>query len=232
MWRCNGGFSFVSPFASSSFRFLASPVRTSMSIGTKSSFARSFSSAIATTVTRSVRRRPSPRQLSWFCQFRMASTLPKFPLFDAISKHDPESTAVVHCLSGRSFRYGELLPDVARTRDRIYEAAGKSDIQGERVAFLVENSYDYVGTSPEPVHLRPTANMESSNALGDSRSSRDCSAAFSPIPARRTPVHPGTFGSTAAPTLATICLQGAGSPLGTISESLAECRTSPAPETI
>ncbi|KAH6657349.1 AMP-binding enzyme [Truncatella angustata] len=76
----------------------------------------------------------------------MASTLPRLPLFEAISKHHPESTAVTHCLSGRTFRYGELLPDVVRARDRIYEAAGKSDIQGERIAFLVENSYDYVVT--------------------------------------------------------------------------------------
>lgn len=76
----------------------------------------------------------------------MASTLPKLPLFDAISRHNPDTTAVTHCLSGRTFRYGELLPDVARARERIYAAAGKSDIQGERVAFLVENSYDYVVT--------------------------------------------------------------------------------------
>lgn len=41
-----------------------------------------------------------------------------------------------------------MLPDVARARQRIYEAAGRSDIQGERIAFLVENSYDYVGTTP------------------------------------------------------------------------------------
>ena len=72
-------------------------------------------------------------------------TLPKFPVFDDIAGHDPQSPAVVHCLSGRTFRYGELLPDVCRVRDRIYAAAGKSDIRGERVAFLVENSYDYVG---------------------------------------------------------------------------------------
>ncbi|GAW11790.1 hypothetical protein ANO14919_011420 [Xylariales sp. No.14919] len=78
----------------------------------------------------------------------MASTLtlPKFPLFDAISRHDPNSTVVAHCLSGRSFKYGELLPDVCRARDKIYEAAGKTDIRGERIAFLVENSYDYVVT--------------------------------------------------------------------------------------
>ncbi|KAH8166305.1 hypothetical protein CIB48_g1973 [Xylaria polymorpha] len=78
----------------------------------------------------------------------MASTLalPKFPLFDAISRHDPNSTAVAHCLSGRSFKYGELLPDVCRARDHIYQSAGKTDIRGERIAFLVENSYDYVVT--------------------------------------------------------------------------------------
>ncbi|KAI1392664.1 acetyl-CoA synthetase-like protein [Hypoxylon trugodes] len=79
---------------------------------------------------------------------RMASTLtlPKLPIFEAIASHNPQSTAIVHCLSRRTFKYGELLPDVSRARDRILEAAGKSDIRGERVAFLIENSYDYVVT--------------------------------------------------------------------------------------
>ncbi|KAI0468538.1 hypothetical protein F4859DRAFT_524446 [Xylaria cf. heliscus] len=83
-----------------------------------------------------------------FGSFRMASTLalPKFPLFDAISRHDPNSIAVAHCISGRSFKYGELLPDICRARDHIYQAAGKTDLRGERIAFLVENSYDYVVT--------------------------------------------------------------------------------------
>ncbi|KAI2614902.1 acetyl-CoA synthetase-like protein [Hypoxylon sp. NC1633] len=80
--------------------------------------------------------------------FRMASTLtlPKLPIFEAIASHNPQSTAIVHCLSRRTFKYGELLPDVSRARDRILEAAGKPDIRGERVAFLIENSYDYVVT--------------------------------------------------------------------------------------
>lgn len=77
--------------------------------------------------------------------YRMASTLPKLPVFEAIAKHDPSSTVVVHSNSGRTFNYGELLGDVCKTRNRIYEKAGKSDIEGERIAFLVENSYDYVG---------------------------------------------------------------------------------------
>ncbi|KAI1807079.1 acetyl-CoA synthetase-like protein [Daldinia bambusicola] len=79
---------------------------------------------------------------------RMASTLtlPKLPIFEAIASHNPQSTAVVHCLSRRTFKYGEILPDVSRVRDRILDAAGKPDIRGERVAFLIENSYDYVVT--------------------------------------------------------------------------------------
>jgi len=113
---------------------------------------------------RSYLRRPFPtasRSSSFVCQtparpglclFRMASTvatpartLPRLPVFEAIARHDPESTVVVHSLSGRRFKYGELLGDVCNTRDRLYEASGKDDIEGERIAFLVENSYDYVG---------------------------------------------------------------------------------------
>ncbi|KEZ42359.1 Uncharacterized protein SAPIO_CDS5532 [Scedosporium apiospermum] len=77
---------------------------------------------------------------------RMASTLPKLPLFDAIARHDPDSTAVIHSLSGRRFKYGELLGDVCKARNRLQEAAGKQDLNGDRIAFLVENSYDYVVT--------------------------------------------------------------------------------------
>lgn len=74
-------------------------------------------------------------------------TLPRLPIFEAIANHDPESTAVVHSLSGRTFRYGSLLADVARFRDSLLAAAGRESLVGERVCFLVENGYDYVGTS-------------------------------------------------------------------------------------
>ncbi|CAK7236812.1 hypothetical protein SCUCBS95973_009736 [Sporothrix curviconia] len=77
----------------------------------------------------------------------MAPTLPRLPVFEAIAKHDPESTAVVHSLSGRRFRYGELLGDVRKVRDQMIEVAGRTDdLNGERVGFMVENSYDYVVT--------------------------------------------------------------------------------------
>ncbi len=74
-----------------------------------------------------------------------SSSLPRLPVFEAIARHDPDSTVVIHSGSGRRFRYGELLGDVVRTRNRLYETAGRTDIDGERIAFLVENSYDYVG---------------------------------------------------------------------------------------
>ncbi|CAI4218680.1 unnamed protein product [Parascedosporium putredinis] len=76
----------------------------------------------------------------------MASTLPKLPLFDAIARHNPDSTLAVHSLSGRTFKYGELLGDVCKARNKFQQAAGKEDLNGDRIAFLVENSYDYVVT--------------------------------------------------------------------------------------
>lgn len=77
----------------------------------------------------------------------MAPTLPRLPVFEAIAKHDPGSTVVVHAPSGRRFRYGELLGDVRKARDQLIEAAGRTDdLNGERVGFMVENSYDYVVT--------------------------------------------------------------------------------------
>ncbi|KAM6537712.1 hypothetical protein FALCPG4_003618 [Fusarium falciforme] len=77
---------------------------------------------------------------------RMVSTLPRLPLFEAVANHDPDSKVVVHSLSGRTFKYGELLGDVRRARDHLSVTAGKEDLNGERIAFLVENSYDYVVT--------------------------------------------------------------------------------------
>jgi hypothetical protein len=73
--------------------------------------------------------------------------LPRTPLFEAIKSHDPESSAVLHSLSGRQFIYGSLLKDVAIAKQRLADDAGRDSeaLQGERIAFLVENSYDYVG---------------------------------------------------------------------------------------
>ncbi|KKA26242.1 hypothetical protein TD95_000063 [Thielaviopsis punctulata] len=74
------------------------------------------------------------------------ATLPKLPLFEALVSQDPNSVVTVHSVSGRTFKYGELPGDVTRARAKLQEAAGKDDLAGERIAFLVENSYDYVVT--------------------------------------------------------------------------------------
>ncbi|OJD36860.1 amp-binding enzyme [Diplodia corticola] len=76
----------------------------------------------------------------------MASTLPRLPIFQAIAGHDPRRTAIVHSLSNRTFRYGQLLHDVAQAKDQLRQKANGKELHGERIAFLVENSYDYVVT--------------------------------------------------------------------------------------
>jgi hypothetical protein len=76
---------------------------------------------------------------------RMASTLPRMPIFEAIASHNLRSTAIVHSPSGRAFSYGELAHDVAASVDDLKRKAGGHSLDGERVAFLVENGYDYVG---------------------------------------------------------------------------------------
>jgi malonyl-CoA/methylmalonyl-CoA synthetase len=76
---------------------------------------------------------------------RMASTLPRLPLFDALTRRDAQRTAVVHSLSGRTFTYGELVNDVAAAKDKLQRNTGGQSAEGQRIAFLVENGYDYVG---------------------------------------------------------------------------------------
>ena len=69
--------------------------------------------------------------------------------FEAIQKHDPNSIAVVNNDSGKTFTYGSLIHDVALAKERLLQDAGKDErsMAGERVAFLVENGYDYVGAA-------------------------------------------------------------------------------------
>lgn len=88
-----------------------------------------------------------PRQLTCIRpdSFRMASTLPRLPIFEALHKHDAHSTAVVHYPSGRHFTYGELVHDVADSANELRAKVQGKSLSGERVAFLVENGYDYVG---------------------------------------------------------------------------------------
>ncbi len=95
-----------------------------------------------------------------FSSIRMTSTLPKLPVFEAIASHDPHSTAIIHSASGRRFKYGALLYDIAQARERLYEEAGSNSLDGQRIAFLVENGYDYVGAQScdgPPIRLALTS---------------------------------------------------------------------------
>ncbi|OKO92308.1 Acyl-CoA synthetase family member 3, mitochondrial [Penicillium subrubescens] len=77
---------------------------------------------------------------------RLFTQLPNTHIFRAIKDHDPASLAVVHSLSGRSFTYGNLTADVLRAKEDLLRKAGqtKGKLSGERIAFMAENSYDYV----------------------------------------------------------------------------------------
>jgi acyl-CoA synthetase (AMP-forming)/AMP-acid ligase II len=79
---------------------------------------------------------------------RLLSTLPNTHIFRALQNHDPDSLAVIHSASERSFTYGSLIGDVARAKDDLERkaATAQGPLAGERIAFLAENSYDYVGT--------------------------------------------------------------------------------------
>lgn len=110
---------------------------------------RSFLSAVARSSARTLRSsschntrflRPGQPAIG----SRSLSSLPNLPLFRALRDHDPSHTAVVHSVSGRSFTYNNLVGDVLQTKEHL--TAKGNGIAGERVAFLAENGYDYVGT--------------------------------------------------------------------------------------
>jgi hypothetical protein len=82
----------------------------------------------------------------WLQFCRMASILPNLAIFRAISRHDPASTAIIHSDSNQAFSYNTLLQDVVAAKKRISQTVRNAPLNGERIAFLAENGYDYVGT--------------------------------------------------------------------------------------
>lgn len=144
-------------------------------------------------VAKSFRRHIIPLRPRAFSATAMAA-LQHSPFFEAIEKHDPTSTAVVHSLSGRSFSYGSLLRDVSLAKSRLLRDTQKDEnnIAGERVAFMVENSYDYVGAQSIQSQLPTSSNKLSSNLSHSPRRpciqcrSRPISTVF---PSERAPVH-------------------------------------------
>lgn len=75
----------------------------------------------------------------------MAITLQRSAFVEAIRKHDQSSIAVVESESGESFSYDTLLKSIAGAKELLLSKTGKDDISGERVAFMVESGFQYVG---------------------------------------------------------------------------------------
>lgn len=94
---------------------------------------------------RSYLRLCSQCQRKFFPRNRAFSTLPDIPIFKALQSHDPARLAIVHSKSNRSFTYGSLVADVLQSKERLAEKQ-PAGLSGQRVAFLAENSYDYVGS--------------------------------------------------------------------------------------
>jgi len=86
-------------------------------------------------------------KLAILCNRRFASTLPRIPLFEVLTKHDKDSTAVIHSKTSRTYTYGQLRADVALQAEKIRTNTKLTTqhVEGERIALLVENSYDYIG---------------------------------------------------------------------------------------
>lgn len=92
-----------------------------------------------------LRVRPSqPASLSLRARL---STLPNTPIFRALQDHDRDRLAIVHSASSRTFTYGNLVADVLRAKEDLEGKAARAGtkLAGERVAFLAENGYNYVG---------------------------------------------------------------------------------------
>jgi len=107
----------------------------------------------------------SPSSLRWSFyrpQIRCSSTLPSSPIFEAIANHEPTSSAVIHGPSGRKFNYGSLLHDVATGKDKLSAFVEGRPLAGQRIAFLAENSYDYVGaqTVQESILVQPLTSSQ------------------------------------------------------------------------
>ena len=113
-------------------------------------------SSYSTSSSPFIARRQYQQQLGYLLNHsRLFSTstynLPNLPLFRNLRNHDPSNTAIVHSATTRSFSYGDLLVDVSEAKDELERTTG--ELTGQRVGFLAENSYDYVGTVSSPLIL-------------------------------------------------------------------------------
>lgn len=61
----------------------------------------------------------------------------------------------MHSVTGRKYTYGSLLADTAEYKAMVLENVETDDLREQRMAFVVENGYDYVGATS--ASLYPTA---------------------------------------------------------------------------
>ena len=118
----------------------------------------------------------------------MASTLPRLPVFDAIASHDPKSPAVIHYSSGRRFSYGGLLNDVAMAKEKLRQAVGDQAMEGQRIAFLVENGYDYVGANQFTIRVGQYL-IENSDPALHPRQQQHCGPFILRLPRQRNTIY-------------------------------------------
>ena len=139
------------------------------------------------------------------------STLPRLPVFEAIAAHNPKHLAVVHSNSGRKFTYGELLRDAADAKEKLASASG--GLSGQRIAFLVENSYDYVGAASRSMCGSRQAQLYSDTSC---RACKRChsAATVSQFSGFRATLYPGEQRSAGPVSFREVQSEGRGSPQG------------------
>ena len=75
----------------------------------------------------------------------MAVKHPRSVLFEALRAHDQGSIAIVDSASWKCVTYASLLKDISSFKHQLLRDVGRDDVSDERVAFIVENSYNYTG---------------------------------------------------------------------------------------
>ena len=68
------------------------------------------------------------------------------PLVAVISGHRHDACAIIHSDSDKGFTYGRLCQDIANAKVRLRQDLfqGRTP-EGQRLAFMLDNGYDYVG---------------------------------------------------------------------------------------
>ena len=83
----------------------------------------------------------------------MSASLHLTPLLKALNEPDASSIAIVSQNTGVAFSYGSLLRDVARARYALLQSVDGKSLAGQRIGFIVENGYSFVGMRDSPCKM-------------------------------------------------------------------------------